>query len=1291
MHIDAAKLTFLIDLSSVSSVFLRFSFVIRSFSIIFADRIPIYNVMREKIDCFLPCLDVAALADTLSVMRQSGMVQHIHLLVTGDYARQGQFPGDCNLVVVNDWTSTDTILKIGQYTDADYVLLGRGTDPFSLGLYALDRFLQVGEDSHAAMVYSDYDILEVGAKRQHHPVLDYQDGSLRAQFDFGPLVLIRAQLLHDYAAQPPQPAYQRAGWYDFRLFLSRRGHLFHLNEYLYACMPAAVAPLPEDDMEMERALSHHLSAIGALLDASYYRQPDFNEQPFDAEASVIIPVLNREKTIAEAVASALGQNTSFAFNVIVVDNHSTDGTSRIVEEMAEKDHRLIHLIPSRTDLEIGGCWNMAIADERCGKFAVQLDSDDCYASSKTLQQIVDAFYAQHAGMVIGSYRRCDFNMKPLSGDRVEHREWTSENGCNTVLRMNGIGAPRAYFTPLIRQIKFPNVSYGEDYAVGLTFSRRYRIGRIYDEVYLCRRWEDNVTAKPDSQRSNARQFYKDRLRTLELKARQQMLSGKADSLVDSGIERFFNWQLEKWEEARMHYRDLHQTIVKELPYGDTLLKVQYNPARMVSTGAKVDRESVSKRPCFLCRANRPAKQEAKHLDEQFELLVNPYPILPTHFTIPSKKHLPQRIYRHYGEIHQVLTRYGELTVFYNGPQCGASAPDHLHFQAGTSGIIPLQRGWQRLSRQVEEVMALNDHEGIFVITGYVCPCFLVRSRTLENDVEMFNLLYGAMKEVMPSVEEPMMNIVAWRYNEDYLSVVFPRGKHRPDCFRAEGNQQLMVSPGALDMAGLLIIPRREDFDRITAQGAGQILEEVSITDETMAEIVKKLKSNASPKSDAEAMKMKKQPDVTVGIVSGDKIHFTLNKPYLAKGEQIIGDQVVEFSEGGILWNGNQYRELTFRPKSQDASFSLYDVTIGVNFHWERQETQVFQGALHLVVEEDKICAINELPVENYLESVISSEMRATSSLELLKAHAVISRSWLLAQMERRKKAQEGGDNFFSFTKKEDEIIRWYDREDHTIFDVCADDHCQRYQGITKETSPHVVEAVKATRGQILMSDGQICDARFSKSCGGVSEEYQYCWDHTPKSYLTAVRDLDKGQVPDLTIEENAEKWIRSCPDSFCNTQDKKILSQVLNDYDQETSDFYRWHVTYTQSQLAALISGKMKMDFGDILDLVPLARGKSGRIWRLKIVGTKRSFIIGKELEIRRTLSESHLYSSAFVVDKSQVVNGVPQQFDILGAGWGHGVGLCQIGAAVMGEKGYKYDQILLHYYRGAEIKRIYR
>ncbi|MBQ8521997.1 MAG: SpoIID/LytB domain-containing protein [Bacteroides sp.] len=437
----------------------------------------------------------------------------------------------------------------------------------------------------------------------------------------------------------------------------------------------------------------------------------------------------------------------------------------------------------------------------------------------------------------------------------------------------------------------------------------------------------------------------------------------------------------------------------------------------------------------------------------------------------------------------------------------------------------------------------------------------------------------------------------------------------------------------------------------------------------------------------------KEPEINVGIVSAQEIHFTLNGPFSAKGETIEGKQAVSFSEGGILWKGNLYKELTFIPQKEQNSFSLYDVTIGINFHWERQETQVFMGTLKLVVHEGKITAINLLPAEDYLVSVISSEMSATSSLEFLKAHAVVSRSWLFAQIEKRKALGDKADNFFSFVKTDSEYIRWYDREDHTIFDVCADDHCQRYQGITKASNQTVAEAVRATRGQLLMYGDEVCDARFSKCCGGATEEFQYCWEDKRPPYLTAVHDAEEQEnrpLPDLTNEQEAEHWIREAPSSFCDTHDKKVLSQILNNYDRETTHFFRWQVRYTQEELAALIRKNTRTDYGEIIDLIPVERGKSGRLCKLKIVGTKKTFTIGKELEIRRTLSDTHLFSSAFIVDRGTLKDGIPRWFLLSGAGWGHGVGLCQIGAAVMGEKGYTYDEILLHYYKGADIRQVY-
>ncbi len=1260
--------------------------------------------MREKIDLFLPCEYIDDAQNALSVLHEYKTVQHIHFLVSADFAAHHQVPEGCTFVITDRLESSNTIVSIVENTDADYVMICTRHTTIGWGNNTLERFLRVADDTDAVMVYADHYKMVEG-KMEKHPVIDYQSGSLRDDFDFGSLWCIKAQALADYIAQPDREEYQFAALYDLRLYLSRVGEIFHLNEFLYSEAELDTRKSGEKQfdyvnprnrevqIEMEKACTQHLGKVGALIDTTFYRQPDFGEQDFEYEASVIIPVFNREKTVADAVKSALGQKASFKFNVIVVNNHSTDRTGEILDEL--KVDNLIQIVPERTDLEIGGCWNEAINSSFCGKFAVQLDSDDLYSSPKTLQKIVDAFYKQKAAMIIGSYRMCDFDFNTLPPGLIDHKEWTDENGCNNALRINGLGAPRAFFTPLVRQIQFPNTSYGEDYALGLAFSRRYRIGRIYDELYLCRRWGGNSDAALSVEKVNANNLYKDRLRTMELKARQHMLQGKADIMEDSSISRFFNRQLEVWTDARHRFRDLKHVETRQ--FSDQL-KLQWNPARIVSTGAKIDKKTLGERPCFLCDKNRPKDQMSKQIDEKFHLLVNPFPILPVHFTIPARKHQPQLIYKNYGEMHRFISLHSDLMVFYNGPKCGASAPDHLHFQAGTNGILPLQTNWQRLSRNLTDIISLNDEEKISVVRDFIVPAFVIISKSAESDEALFRRLYKAMPQ-RGDETEPMMNIISWRKGEEFISVVIPREKHRPEAYFAEGDAQFVVSPGALDMSGLIITPREEDFRKLTEEKALSLLQECGVSEEKMNAIIAKLKASKDAEDAAEASSTLynkgKQPDVTVGIVSAQKIHFSLNKPYLAKGEKVLGEQVVEFSEGGVLWNGNQYSQLTFHPQSADASFSLSGVTIGVNFHWERKETQTFLGTLRFVVESDKIVAINELPVEKYLESVISSEMSATSSLELLKAHAVISRSWLLAQMKKRREVAESGNNFFSFTKKEDMLIRWYDREDHTLFDVCADDHCQRYQGITKETSPHVAEAIRQTKGQILMDGEEICDARFSKCCGGITEEFQYCWEDTPKTYLTAVRDIALGvehTLPNLTNEEEAEKWIRFNPPAFCNTQDKKILSEVLNDYDQETVNFYRWKETLSQEKLQQLIADKLKMDLGAILDMKAVERGKSGRISKLQIIGTEKTFTIGKELEIRRTLSDSHLLSSAFVVDKyDKDEQGVPQRFELIGAGWGHGVGLCQIGAAVMGEQGYHYDAILLHYYQGAEIKKLYK
>lgn len=1212
--------------------------------------------MKQYLDIFLPDVEEAWAETLREQLLTSTLVQNVY--------------------PVKGIRSSEALRQMAEQTSASFVALVVKDAALELGSGALERMVQAACDSNAAMVFAD----RYEKKRnqdqwiiERHPAIDYQLGSIRDDFDFGSLWLVRGDLFRQWAHDATNTHYIYGGLYDLRLYLSRQGELLHLNELLYTEVERDVRASGEKQfdyvnpanrevqIEMEQVATRHLEAIGALVDTNNLLTVDYDEQPFECEASVIIPVFNRAKTIADAVKSALEQETSFQYNVIVVDNHSTDGTSDILFSLSQNNSDKLHVItPERTDLGIGGCWNMAINDTHCGRFAVQLDSDDLYSSPKTLQTIVDAFYKQNAAMVVGSYRMCDFDLNTLPPGLIAHKEWTEENGPNNALRINGLGAPRAFFTPLLRQVQLPNTSYGEDYAMGLWFSRNFRIGRIYDELYLCRRWGGNSDAALSIDRINANNLYKDRLRTMEIKARQAKNSQLSSFNTPlSSLDRFFDRQLRLWPETRERYRELSHVETRELNVGTSTFEVQFNPARIRSTGATITKEAVAARPCFLCRKNRPQEQLTKVQDVDYELLVNPYPILPMHFTIPARRHHTQQIRGMYGEMIQLLNHYPELMAFYNGPLCGASAPDHAHLQAGTSGILPLQKEWQRLSRNLTEVARRGDDATLSVIEDYPCSALVIRARNRRGSERMFATLYHALPK-MSDQSEPMMNIVAWHVDEEFISVVFPRKKHRPDCYYKTGDEQYLVSPGALDMAGYLITPRHEDYERITPEVAEDILKECALSAdelETLKERLAKTVINVKRPSS-----MGEEPQVTVGIVSAQKIEFCLNGNYTAKGETITGLQTVELAEGGLLWRGQNYRELRFQPQGDDVSFTLRDVTIGVGFHWERQEHQTFRGTLRLVVEADKVLAINELPVEQYLESVISSEMSATSSPELLKAHAVISRSWLLYQMKKREESVKSKEErgFFSFVKKEDELLRWYDREDHTLFDVCADDHCQRYQGITRASSPAVAEAIKATRGQVLTYDNELCDARFSKCCGGQTEEFQYCWENIKKPYLVSVSD------------------------PFCHTNDSRILSQVLNDYDQETPDFYEWRVEYTQEELSELVNRKTKLDLGDIIDIIPLDRGKSGRIWRLQLVGTKRSFIIGKELEIRRALSETHLYSSAFKVKKCD------GKFIIKGRGWGHGVGLCQIGAAVMGEKGYDYDDILLYYYRGAEIKQEY-
>ena len=675
--------------------------------------------------------------------------------------------------------------------------------------------------------------------------------------------------------------------------------------------------------------------------------------------------------------------------------------------------------------------------------------------------------------------------------------------------------------------------------------------------------------------------------------------------MSKALEAFFEAQLREWQLARDNHEALSRVWSRELTSDKTgmTLRVQYNPARMVSTGANIDKASIAARPCFLCAKNRPAEQRSLDLNADFEWLVNPFPILPYHFTIASKTHRPQRILDGYDAMIQAAMALPEgYIVFYNGPKCGASAPDHLHLQAG-KWDMPLPMG--------------------DAYRAYHLPC--------AEASDDFRTLYDSLP-IVDGEDEPRMNVVAYRSGEHVSLIVIPRRAHRPHCYAAEGRSKYLISPGTLDMCGLIITPRLEDYERLTATRALDILCEVGVRTE---------------------------PTIDVGIMQGGELSLSFNTPYTDGLTSYEGQQTASLDNGAILFNGARHESLTFSAcDNEEATFSLHGVTIGKEFHWQQQETQTFQGSLLLRIIDGELHAINRIPIEDYLTSVIASEMSGTSSVELLKAHAIISRSWLLAQLKENENISKVEDNC-QFSTVNSQFIKWYDREAHTHFDVCADDHCQRYQGVSRKVTPQVYEAIRATRGIVLCYEGEVCDARFSKCCGGITELYESCWDDTPHPYLSVIHD------------------------PFCNTNDPKILSEVLNHYDQST-DFYRWTVEYTQRELSDLVRRRGGFDYGDILDLIPIERGPSGRIVRLQIVGTKATRIIGKELEIRRTLSESHLYSSAFDVEKRDT------SFVLHGSGWGHGVGLCQIGAAVMGAQGYNYQEILHHYYPEAMLTEWY-
>lgn len=800
--------------------------------------------MNKTITCFIPYGSENQINKTIRHLQECSTVDRIFLLPTSPVPNLS-LPDKCYILPSSAPESVERYKQVALYANTPFTLICTQVQDLEFGYMALERMCDYLSAPQCSMVYADH-YKTIKGERTPHPVIDYQLGSVRDDFDFGSLLMFRTDYLKRAINEiEAEKEYQHSALYALRLALSRYGELTHIREFLYTETEIDLRKSGEKQfdyvdprnrqvqIEREEVFTRHLKKIGAYLKPSMMTV-DLKEGEFSHEASIIIPVRNRARTINDAIRSVLEQETSFPFNLIIIDNHSTDGTSEIIEQY-KNDNRVIHLIPERTDLGIGGCWNLGINHPQCGRFAIQLDSDDLYSSPHTLQTIVDKFYKGQCAMVIGSYRMTDFTLQTLPPGVIDHKEWTDENGHNNALRINGLGAPRAFFTPLLRKIRVPNTSYGEDYALGLAFSRQYRIGRIYDVLYLCRRWEGNSDAALSIEKINQNNNYKDSLRTLEIKLRQAM--NKKRQAGDLFIEN----QLAKWQTARTNHEALNQIETRRFELAGNTITVQFNPARAVSTCAKVDKSSIEARKCFLCPENKPNEQDEIiiSLDEPFSLRINPYPILPGHLTISSLKHQDQvladkTIRQLPGKLISWLEEYfaSGYVLFYNGAKCGASAPDHFHFQAVKQSDVPVIQQWERLMETAVRETEIKTENGntysSFQITSYICP---IQVFICNHSTDILPEMINQYLESLPLHEgesEPRYNLFAWQDKQrGFTMAYFPREEHRPACYTATRGEQLLVSPGALDMAGLLVTPRKEDFDRITESDITKIYKEVA--------------------------------------------------------------------------------------------------------------------------------------------------------------------------------------------------------------------------------------------------------------------------------------------------------------------------------------------------------------------------------------------------------------------------------------------------------------------------------
>jgi len=736
-----------------------------------------------------------------------------------------------------------------------------------LSANSINRLLTIAEEKRAGIIYSDF-IGKKGNNLTPHPLIDYQAGSIRDDFNFGHLFLISGNIikaaLQKYGSLPSDA---NIALYDLRLKVSIDYPIFHVPEFLYTVIDKKVKSLKgkSDGVEnhftyaaaknivqqkkLEKAATNYLKLAGAYLDARTQKAPRTNDS-FPVEASIIIPVLNRKRTIKEAIQSALTQKTNFDFNIIVVDNHSTDGTTDTIKKLAGKQEKIKHIIPERHDLGIGGCWNEAVFSPYCGRFAIQLDSDDLYSSVRTLQKIVDVLHKGNYALVVGAYSIVNQRLEKIPPGLIDHKEWTKTNGHNNLLRVNGLGAPRAFDTSIIREIGFPNVSYGEDYAVALRMSREYKIGRIYKSIYLCRRWRENTDAALSIEKQNRNDFYKDGLRTMEIKARQ-ILNKKKKELEKRIFAQYpvkkqksltvlclnlFKEQKKSWPGLAYAYQELENVCMRSISCGSYIVDLQFNPQRVVSSGAAVDRESIKNRPCFLCADNLPAQQRGILYQGNYLILCNPAPIFDKHFTVANLRHQPQAIAASLILLMNLAQDLAPVfTVFYNGPDCGASAPDHLHLQAIPKNALPFIEA-SKTQSPIKEISGVKFYTGEKLDRAVI----IMSGKSREFLQEQFGRLIKAAQKIIFTNSEPMINVLCTYEDNTWRLIVFLRQKHRPDAFFFEGEKRIFVSLGAIDMAGIIITPMLADFNRLEASQISSIYREVSLTEDVANKIIREL-------------------------------------------------------------------------------------------------------------------------------------------------------------------------------------------------------------------------------------------------------------------------------------------------------------------------------------------------------------------------------------------------------------------------------------------------------------------